>query len=166
MFMIELQYKGDDEMKKVFLLVVIVYAILLTGCTGVNNDSPFDVNESYELKPIETVQRPVDNSLQDDNIVGVETESISVTEIDWQVLYESELYSILYRGVPDDMLFNMIGYPIGEDGTCNIGARTRYQYVVYYEEEYYDILEFHQKYNNLNCSFLEEIGIEYSVRVN
>ena len=153
-------------MNKLYILGIILFITLLTGCSGENNDNPFDVNESYELEPLLTVQRPVETNQQDGEIAGVETESVSVTEIDWQVKYESELYSILYRDVPDDMLFYMIGYPIGEDGTCTIGEKTRYQYVVYYEEEYYDIWEFHQKYNNLNCSFLQEVGIEYSVRVN
>ncbi|KFZ26556.1 MAG: hypothetical protein KQ78_01259 [Candidatus Izimaplasma bacterium HR2] len=152
-------------MKKVYFLIILLVVTFLTGCTETDNDHSFDVNESYILEPLLTVQRPVQESHQNEDVLGVETETVDVTDIDWQVKYESELYSILYRDVPYDMLFYMIGYPIEDSCSCNIGEKTRYQYVVYYNEQYYDIYEFHQKYNNLSCDFLEDIGIEYSVCV-
>jgi len=57
----------------------------------------------------------------------------------------------------------MIGYIIEYgNSTCTIGARTRYQYIIYSNEEYYDIYEYHQKYSNLSRDLLNQIGIEYS----
>ena len=123
----------------------------------------FEVTESYVLEPLLTVQSPIESDSQDENLLGVMTESVSVSEIEWQKIYETNEYSILSRDVPDNIIFIMIGYIIEYgDYTCTIGARTRYQYIIYSNEEYYDIFEYHQKYNNLSHDLLNQIGIEYS----
>ena len=128
-----------------------------------NVQCQFEVIESYVLEPLLTVQSPIEGDLEDENVLGVMTESVSVSAIEWQKIYETNEYSILARDVPDNMIFNMIGYIIEYgNSTCTIGARTRYQYIIYSNEEYYDIFEYHQKYNNLNRDLLNQIGIEYS----
>ncbi len=120
----------------------------------------FEVNENYVLEPLLTVRKPIESDSQDKNVHGVKTESVSVSEIEWQKIYETNEYSILSRYVPDNMIFIMIGYIIEKgDCTCTIGARTRYEYIIYSNEEYYDILEYHQKYHNLSCELLYQIGI-------
>jgi len=123
----------------------------------------FEVIGSYVLEPLLTVQSPIENDLEDNNVLGVMTEPVSVSDIEWQKIYETNEYSILSRDVPDDMIFAMIGYIIEYgNSTCIIGARTRYQYIIYSNEEYYDIYEYHQKYSNLSRDLLNQIGIEYS----
>lgn len=123
----------------------------------------FEVIKSYVLVPLLTVQSPIESDLQDENVLGVMTELVSVNDIEWQKIYETNEYSILSRDVPDNMIFAMIGYIVEYgDYTCSIGARTRYQYIIYSNEEYYDIYEYHQKYSNLSRDLLNQIGIEYS----
>ena len=70
----------------------------------------FEVIGSYVLEPLLTVQSPIESYSEDDNVLGVMTEPVSVSEIEWQKIYETNEYSILSRDVPDDMIFAMIGY--------------------------------------------------------
>ncbi|KFZ26593.1 MAG: hypothetical protein KQ78_01182 [Candidatus Izimaplasma bacterium HR2] len=150
-------------MNKIHLLVMILLVTLLSSCTDEISENDVYVNESYVLEPLLTVQKPIESDLQDENILGVMTESVNVSEIEWQKIYETNEYSILSRDVPENMYFYMIGYII-EIGDCtgSIGARDRYQYIIYSNEEYFDIFEYHQKYHNLNCDVLIQIGIEFS----
>ncbi len=99
-------------MRKLKVLIILTIVALLSGCSKGEINNYFDVNESYDLEALLEVSRPVEQNQQDDEVLGVEIENVSVVDIDWQVFYESELYSILYRDVPQDMLFFMIGYPI------------------------------------------------------
>ncbi len=150
-------------MNKIHLLVIILSVTLLSSCTDEISENDVYVNESYVLEALLTVQTPIESDLQDENVLGVMTESVSVSEIEWQIVYETNDYSILSRDVPDNMFFYMLGYQI-EIGDCTgtIGARERYQYIIYSNEEYFDIFEYHQKYHNLNCEVLNQIGIEFS----
>jgi len=150
-------------MNKIYFLVIILLVTLLSSCTDEISENDVYVNESYILEPLLTVQKPVESDSQDEYVYGVRTESVSVSDIDWQKIYETNEYSILSRDVPDYMFFVMIGYQI-EIGDCtdSIGAIDRYQYIIYSNEEYYDIYEYHLKYNNLNCDVLNQIGVECS----
>ncbi len=151
-------------MNKSYILVIILFVILLSSCSNeISENNDRYINESYVLEPLLMVKNPVESESQDESILGVMTELVSVTDIEWETIYESTYYSILSRDVPDNMLFIMIGYQI-EIGDCTgtIGARDRYQYIIYSNEEHFDIFEYHQKYHNLNCDVLIQIGIEFS----
>jgi len=151
------------KMKNIMLSVLMI--VSLSGCSGSNTQKELVGDDNYVLVPLLTVEQPIESSLQDPNVIGLETEPIDVFDIDWQVKHESDQYTILYREVPDEMFFISIAYLIEDNCSCSISAKTRYQYIVYYNEKYYDIYEFHQKYNNLSCDFLEQIGIEYSFEI-
>ena len=144
-------------MNKIYLLVMMLIITLLSGCT---EDL---IDEDYILEPLLTVLSPVEGESQDVDTKGVITEPVNVSDIEWETIYETDEYAILSREVPDDMIFIMIAYPIEtDDCSCNIGAKTRYQYVILENDAYYDIFEYHQKYHNLNCDFLSQIDITYS----
>lgn len=148
-------------MKKLNIIIIIIITLLLSSCVDDITESSLVGNENYNLEPLLTVEQPISSSSQGDITEGLETVIVNVDEIDWKVAYESTQYSILYRDVPDEMIFPLYGFSVEGNCTCNIGAKTRYMYVVFFNEEYYDIIDFHQKYNNLSCDFLDELKIEY-----
>ncbi|MCK5761973.1 MAG: hypothetical protein KAH16_03640 [Candidatus Izimaplasma sp.] len=147
-------------MNKLYILVIILFVTLLSSCTNeISDNTDRYINEGYVLEPLLMVENPVESESQDESILGVMTESVSVTDIEWETIYESTYYSILSREVSDEMAFYMIGYHISSDDSCLIGARTRYQYVIFSDGHYFDIWEYDQKYHNLSCELLNDIGI-------
>ena len=150
-------------MRRIVLLFIAIVTISLTGCSLEEDSNGFTVDKKYDLVPLETVMTPLPESEQDPDIVGVQLESVDISDVEWDVFFDNSVYQILSREVPDGMLFYSIGYGIEQwdDGkcSCNIGAYHRFKYVIFYEDEYYDFYDFHLKYNNLSCTFLVEIGI-------
>lgn len=149
-------------MRKLSVIMLnILITLFLSSCVDDNIESSLVGSEDYNLVPLVTVEQPISNSSNGDTTEGLETIFVNVDEIDWEVIFESTHYSVLYRDAPDEMIFPLYGFSVEGNCTCNIGAKTRYMYVILYNEEYYDIIDFHQKYNNLTCDFLDELNIEY-----
>jgi hypothetical protein len=148
-------------MKKLNIIIIIIITLLLSSCVDDITESSLVGNENYNLEPLLTVEQPISSPSQVDTTEGLETVIVNVDEIDWKVAYESTQYSILYRDAPDEMIFPLYGFSVEGNCTCTIDAKIRYMYVVFFNEEYYDIIDFHQKYNNLSCDFLDELKIEY-----
>ena len=147
-------------MNKFYVLVIILFVTLLSSCTNeISDNNDRYINESYVLEPLLTVKNPVESESQDESILGIMTELVSVTDIEWETIYESTYYSILSREVPDEMAFVLIGIHISSDDSCLIGVRTIYQYVIFSDGYYYDIWEYDQKYHNLSCELLNDVGI-------
>ena len=148
-------------MKNIYLLGLLFFVIVLSSCTTENSDDNFKIDEDYVLSPLSTVSFPIVNDSQDENVKGYTIEQVSVTDIEWETIYETDDYSILSRDVPDDMFFVMLAYIIeAGDDQCTIGAKTRYQYIIKTDNAYYDVFEYHQKYHNLTCDMLDELDIQ------
>ncbi len=149
-------------MKKLKIIILLIITLILSSCFDNNSETFLVGDENYSLVPLVTVQQPISNPSQWDIAEGLETEAVNVDEIDWKVIYESTYYSILSRDVPDNMIFPLYGFSVEDNCRCNLGDKTRYMYVVFFNKQYYDIIDFHQKYNILSCNFLDELKIEYS----
>jgi hypothetical protein len=92
---------------------------------------------------------------------GELAEPIENPNIDeFEELYVGDDYSILVRSEIDpDMLYTMEAYGFGYgDNVCNVGSYHRINYMFYYKENYYDIVEFN-KLRMISCDDLREIGI-------
>lgn len=77
----------------------------------------------------------------------------------FSVLYENDDYSILKRTVITDQVYIMIAYYVGHgDNTCILGQYHKVNYLLLYNEEYYDIIEAN-KLDVYTCSDLINIGV-------
>lgn len=77
----------------------------------------------------------------------------------FSIIYESDEYSILKRTVITDQVYNMIAYYVGHgENTCTVGEYHKANYLILYNEEYYDIVEAN-KLDLYKCSDLINLGV-------
>jgi hypothetical protein len=95
---------------------------------------------------------------------GYNAKPIENPEIDkFEEYYIGDNFTVLKRSEIDpEMLYAMIAYGFGlgtENDTCNVGEYERYNYMFFYRENYYDIVEFN-KFHIVSCDDLFEMNVK------
>ena len=59
-------------------MLSVLMIVSLSGCNGSNTQKELVGDDNYVLVPLLTVEQPIESSLQDPNVIGLETEPIDV----------------------------------------------------------------------------------------
>lgn len=140
-------------MKRIVTIFLFITLITLVGCS----DNGLDL-ENIKIDDITEVSVPTGEALPD-GVGGVPVEPGLISDIDWEIIYDTDQYRILGREVPDDMVFFMLGYLTSDE--CVYGAEDIYKYVVQVNDKYYDFKVFNDEYDILNCELLSELAANY-----